>query len=202
MRIKDIDIRRVLFNSTLKSLESKEPGTKIVEEFSICQGDARIDIAAINGRIHGFEIKSESDDLRRLPDQIEFYNKVFDRITIVIGRDHLNEIKKMVPLWWGIIVVEKDKKDLTMKPVRDPIQNFYIESYYLAQLLWRDEAISILKQNKLSKGLLSKPRKILWKKLSEELPLEMLKSYIIETLKTRPGWRGQKSDFLQKSNGD
>jgi hypothetical protein len=55
----------------------------IVEEFGC--NSARTDIAVINGSLHAFEIKSDSDSLDRLPSQIEAYQGVFEYITLVCG---------------------------------------------------------------------------------------------------------------------
>ena len=80
--IKDIDIRQVL----LKKLSAEyryDPDTIIIEELGLCQGEARIDLALVNGFIHGYEIKSERDTLERLPSQIEIYCRTLDTVTIV-----------------------------------------------------------------------------------------------------------------------
>ena len=53
---KDAAIRPVL----LANLQQRSgPGTLIVEELGLCEGAVRIDVAAINGSIHGYEIKSD-----------------------------------------------------------------------------------------------------------------------------------------------
>lgn len=50
--------------------------TRIVEEMGIWSGSVRIDIAVINGQLHGYELKSARDTLQRLPTQAELYSKV------------------------------------------------------------------------------------------------------------------------------
>jgi hypothetical protein len=64
---------------------SKDPNTLILEEFGIGNGSARVDIAVVNGRIHGFELKSDNDTLDRLPHQVSAFSSVFDRVTLVVG---------------------------------------------------------------------------------------------------------------------
>ena len=54
--MRDIDIRRTL----LASITEQHPfddGTIVVEELGLCQGTARVDVAAVNGTIHGYEIE-------------------------------------------------------------------------------------------------------------------------------------------------
>lgn len=64
MKLYDYDIR-VSLKETLAN-EHKGTDTIIVDELPICWGDARIDLAVINGRINGYEIKSDRDTLDRL----------------------------------------------------------------------------------------------------------------------------------------
>lgn len=167
-----------------------EPNTLILDELPICQGDARIDVAVVNGAINGYEIKSESDTLDRLPRQCELYNKIFDSVTILTANKFIEGIKEIIPEWWGITRAEKDEEGLIQFfVIREPQQNSEIDALSLAQLLWRDEAISILKERGLHKGLLSKPRNILWNALAEELSLGDLQSEVRKKFKERSQWR-------------
>ena len=52
----------------------------IIEELGVNHGSARADIAAVNGILHCYEIKSDRDTLLRLPGQIKAYNAVFDQV--------------------------------------------------------------------------------------------------------------------------
>ena len=58
-----------------------------------------------------------------------------------------------------------------------------------SQLLWKEEALDILRRFELDKGMASKPKKIIWGKLAESFPLEDLKYYVREKIKCRSGWR-------------
>ena len=69
--MRDSDIREVLLDSWQKKYFSDE-STRVFEELGLCQGDARVDVAVVNGSIHGFEIKSERDSLDRLSNQLPF----------------------------------------------------------------------------------------------------------------------------------
>jgi len=63
--MRDIDVRRKLRVEVERSHEC-EFDTLIVEELGLCQGIARVDLAVVNGSVHRYEIKSESDTLTRL----------------------------------------------------------------------------------------------------------------------------------------
>jgi hypothetical protein len=77
---RDADIRSVLV-AELKQRFSDPSHDLILEEFG-CK-TARIDIAVVNGALHGFEIKSDSDSLARLAGQAEQYGRVFDFVTLI-----------------------------------------------------------------------------------------------------------------------
>ncbi|MFD1992332.1 sce7726 family protein [Paenibacillus nicotianae] len=189
MKTRDIDIRTSL-HFMLNQEHNNEPDTLILDELSVCQGDARIDVAVVNGEISGYEIKSESDTLVRLPLQTEYYNKVFDKVTILSAAKYLEDIKDIVPDWWGIIQAEKDDEGIIhFFTIRHPKKNNDIEAYALAQLLWRDEAINILKERGLQKGLLSKPRPVLWDALAKKIPITELQEEIRIRLKARSNWK-------------
>ena len=66
-------------------------------------------MAAVNGVMHGFEIKSDIDSLARLPHQTELYSSVFDKITLVVGATHLYHAFNIIPDWWGVLVARIDK---------------------------------------------------------------------------------------------
>ena len=79
--------------------------SRIVQELGVWHGVARIDIALIDSHLHGFEIKSDRDTLDRLlNNQMEVYNAVFDRVTLVVGGHLFIEAFKLIPEWWGLEV--------------------------------------------------------------------------------------------------
>lgn len=187
-KLKDNDIRQVVLRQ-LHEYYPKETNTKIVNEMGILHGQSRIDIAVINGILHGFEIKSESDTLQRLPLQMEDYNKVFDRMTIVVQQNFLKDVRRIVPNWWGIWLVTQNEGTIHLKEIRKGKLNKNVDPESLSHLLWRDEAIDILKEKGLHKGFLSKPRQILYQRLAKHINLSELKFTINERLKLREGWK-------------
>src|SRR5688572_23592566 len=93
--MRDADIRQHL-KTKLQEKYGNEPGTLILGELGLCDGRARVDMVVVNGEINGFEIKSEYDTLARLPHQVEIYNRVLEKVTIICGKLHLNAIRKLV----------------------------------------------------------------------------------------------------------
>ena len=187
-KLKDYHVREELF----KYLEEQYincSDTIIINELGICQGQSRVDVAVVNGIMHGYEIKSESDTLERLPRQIEYYNKVFDRVTIVVAVDYLEHVKKMVPKWWGIISVRNRHGEIKLKKLRQGIANKKINPFAVSQFLWKDEALEILKEKGLQRGYLSKPKRVILEHLAETIEINELKDLVNLQLKQREGWR-------------
>ncbi|AQS57407.1 hypothetical protein B0W44_05185 [Novibacillus thermophilus] len=190
VKSRDVDIRKGLHYTLLKD-HKNDPDTLVLDEMTICQGDARIDVAVINGKINGFEIKSESDTLERLPRQVDLYNMVFDTVTIVTGPRYIDGILDLIPDWWGIIKTEMDSdRQVYFYTIREAQNNYNSDPLAIAQLLWRNEALEILKEKGLHKGLLSKPRRVLWQALAEKLSIDELKDEVRKKLKNRSNWRG------------
>ena len=68
----DLDIRKVL-KSELLDKHGNDSETVILEELGLKHGRARIDLVIINDRMHGYEIKSDRDTLKRLPEQVQIH---------------------------------------------------------------------------------------------------------------------------------
>lgn len=186
--MRDLDIRRELL-IRVKSLHSGEQGTRIVEELGLCQGAARIDVAAVNGSLRGYEIKSERDTLCRLPGQCEAYNKSLDFVTIVACATHLDKIRELVPEWWGIWSAQDDGQSVHLEIERREQRNPEVNPLAVAQLLWREEALQVLDQWELTAGFRSKTRAQIWQRLVEALTIDELGDSVRARLKARKGWR-------------
>lgn len=98
--MKDQDVRTAVHHKLLKDIHS-DPDCLVIDEFSISLGASRADIAVINGVMHGYELKSESDSLERLPLQIKHYSSVMDKVTLVVAEKHLFGALELIPDWWG-----------------------------------------------------------------------------------------------------
>ena len=85
----DVDIRSAL-RSRLLAKHAADADTVIIDELGVCRGKVRVDVAVVNGMLHGYEIKSDRDNLRRFSGQVDFYGKVLDRATLVVGEKTLS----------------------------------------------------------------------------------------------------------------
>ncbi|WP_394531812.1 hypothetical protein C1N83_00135 [Priestia aryabhattai] len=188
IKLKDSDIRAVLIKE-LENQYSNDLDTKIVHEMGILHGQTRVDIAVINGVLHGYEIKSESDTLARLPTQMIDYNKVFDRMTIVVQRNYLNKVRDIIPSWWGITLVTRYRGELHLRILRKGKFNPNVDPFSLSHLLWRREALDILKERGLQRGYLSKPRDEIYRKICSSITLSEIKLIVNQQLKRRESWK-------------
>jgi len=198
-------IRIALRNNLNKDLiryrsEGGNP-VNIFEEFCVHHGTARIDIAIINGIMHGYEIKSDRDTLHRLPEQINEFNKVFDKLTLVVGKRHLYRAINIIPDWWGITLVKiNTSHKIYFQTIREAENNPNQTGISIVRLLWRREALQILEEQNKAKGIRSKPREFIYQRLANVLDVNELKEKVKHALLVSRGdWR---SDKLLVLNGD
>jgi len=196
MSYKTINTNDMMIRAVLKEVlalrHSKDKKVRIIEELGVHHGSARVDIAVVNGIMHGYEIKSDLDTLLRLPEQIQVYNSVFDKMTLVVGKSHLYEAIKMIPDWWGVIVAKADVNgNVVFNIIRKEETNKEQNQLSVAKLLWREEALRILEDIDEAKGLRSKPRDLIYTKLSTVLDQKTLNKKVRETIFFRADWRSE-----------
>jgi hypothetical protein len=158
-------------------------------EWSIAVGATRVDVAAINGRIIGCEIKSARDNFGRLPSQVGLYSAVLDTAVLAVeGSAAVEKARQMLPNWWGIWLARSTGSGAVLDIVRQPESNPCPDPLSIAQLLWRDEAYMVLHRRGLNAGLGKATRWRLWEALAAELPLPELQYEVREAIKARQEW--------------
>lgn len=181
---------RVALKKQLEKRYREDPSAKIIEEMGISHGAARVDIAVVNGVLHGYELKSDLDTLYRLPEQMRIYNSVFDQVTLVVGKSHLHEAVKLIPEWWGVVIAKKDiGNKVIFQTIREADNNHSKDSVSIARLLWRSEALFILEEVGQAKGLRAKPRKDIYERLAKVVDQNFLSEKVRERLFLRTNWR-------------
>lgn len=186
--MRDYDIRYNLHNQFLVKYK-QDPESVVVDELAVCNGLSIVDVAVINGSLHAYEIKSESDTLVRLPRQVEHYSKVFDYATIVINGKYLGRINNLIPDWWGIWLIYEKDNQIVKSEIRKGQRNQNLDPFSVAQLLWKEEALDLLERLDLAKGYRSKRRWLLWERLAEQVPLIDLCENVRYYLKNRSDWK-------------
>ncbi|MBY3988006.1 sce7726 family protein [Rhodococcus fascians] len=186
--MRDHDVREALYQELRIQHAAELVTTRFVDEFGVC-GEVRVDVAVLNGSMSGYELKSASDNLRRLPKQIEYYSKVLDYAVLVVADNHLSAARELLPKWWGITRAVEKGQSVKLTVARKPKLNPSIDAKSLAILLWRDEALTLLSELGMDKGVRSKTRLQVCGRLAERVELAELRNLVREKLKQREGWR-------------
>ena len=193
--LNDATIRTAVYCRHLRGVR-KGLGTLVVDELGIDHGKLRADIAVINGRMTGYEIKSDQDSLARLPKQIVGYSRIFDFAHVVATDRHLERAAAMVPRWWGIIGVSAGSRgELRFRTVRRGSPNPKRSAVALAKLLWRDEIVAVLKDLGMHGKQLRRERSKLYRSLVRRLSTEDVARLVRSCLKSRAGWRDLSRPF-------
>lgn len=112
----------------------------MLTEFRI--GACKADLAILNGTSTVYEIKSERDNLDRLSNQITNYRKVFAKVNIITGENHLEAIRDLVPEEVGILLLN-DRFQISM--IRDALNcPEKIIPQMVFESIHRNEAVEIL----------------------------------------------------------
>ena len=182
----DAIIREALVGQ-LKTEYSKNPEYRVIPELGLWHGASRIDVAVVNGILHGFEIKSDRDTLNRLPDQREVYNSIFDKV----GAKHFVDAFKIVPEWWGIETAHLNEEgSVFFNTIREPRENPKQDDISIARLLWRSEALELLESIGRADGVRSKTRDVIYTRVAESIEIDVLKKYVRNVLQgPRQDWR-------------
>ncbi|MCA9815850.1 MAG: sce7726 family protein [Cyanobacteriota/Melainabacteria group bacterium] len=188
--MKEEAVREALHTFLRDNLKDKYFNSLIIDELGLMEGSFRVDMAVIHkDEMHGFEIKSAADNLKRLPAQQENYCKVFDRMTLVCDQKHVAEALEIVPKWWGLICVsEKDDRPY-LNEIWPSRTNFEVDPYSMCQLLWREEAFALLRENGMHRGFRKGSRKKMWKALASTLDTSEIRRAIRLKLAARKDWR-------------
>ena len=185
----DAEIRAALHSKKLRAVRDA-PDTIVVDELGLAHAKVRVDIAVINGCVHGYEIKSGLDTLERLPDQLAHYSRCLGKLTLVCAPRHTDRVNKLVPAWCGIVQAEKGPRGaVSFTTVRRTRANPNVEPVQLAHLLWRAEAAELLSRHGACEKLLRKSRKELYKHLAEVMTIQQLSRSIREFMLARREWR-------------
>ena len=194
---------RTIRTELRKVIEKKydSSAVRIIEEFSLEDKATRIDIAVVNGILHGYEIKSDLDTLIRLPKQMNSYNSVFDQITLVVGAQHLYDAFNLIPDHWGVMVAKTSEDgSVYFNLIREASDNDAQQKLSIAKLLWKHEALEVLEDINSAYGYKSKSKGVIHERISSLLDLDTLKNKVRETLLlSRTDWRAGTVPVL---NGD
>lgn len=180
---------RALLRGWLLDEQGDQTDTVLIEELGICRGQARIDLAVVNGLLHGYEIKSDRDNLSRLATQSQVYNKVLDRATLVVSERHLTTALRTIPKWWSVILIIVNPTGTEFRVLRRGRKNPSRDPRALVELLWYEKSIALLAERNAVRGIIGKPRRVLWDRICERFEVEEIAIAVRAQLKARSATR-------------
>ena len=190
--IDEARIRLAVHSNLLSHHHNQSHGTRVIDELGLDHGQARIDIAVVSNRLHGIEIKSQQDNLDRLPSQAKVYNLYFDRVTLVFAEKFYNEVVALVPEWWRLIsVIQGQRGGLYLKRIRPGKPNTNVDSESIVKLLWRNEVVELLKNNGVVGSELRQPKINLYGKLLEQSNDNRVHKIVCNALRNRENWHNR-----------
>ena len=170
----DKDVRQAVKDKILKA-HINDPSTLVIDELGLDHGRNRVDIAVINGELHGYELKSDSDNLLRLPQQSMTYSSIMDKVTLVVGEkiatmNHRGSV--------NIVTYRRNKKNKDIDP------------FELSKLIWKEEALALLAiKIKVDWRIRKLTRKDIYKLIVDTFSLDEIRYNTRAILKSRINWR-------------
>ncbi|MDP1736021.1 MAG: sce7726 family protein [Caulobacter sp.] len=89
----------------------------MLTEFRV--GACRADLAILNGTATVYEIKSERDSLSRLGSQVEAYQKVFAKVFVIAGENHVDAVLRSTAPDIGVMLLSKRHRISTVREATD-----------------------------------------------------------------------------------
>jgi hypothetical protein len=180
---------RAATKRTLFAQHKDDTETVIFEELGVQHGLSRIDLAVVNGELHGFELKSNKDTLKRLPEQVAAYGLIFDRVTLVLGEHHVAQAVEIIPDWWGLRIARFESGLMVFVDLRLAIKNPSIDPMSVVALLWRDEALKFLEESGSARAFRSECRADIYAALVERVDVDSIRDRVRACLRQRSNWR-------------
>jgi len=164
--LRDKEIRSALHRHLMKR---RPQPLKILEEVSIHNGNAIADLVAFYDEMHCFEIKGETDNIRRITRQAIHYNHAFSKISLVTTANHLRWCEQHSPTFWGLVHAYWDAGVVKLRYVRAAAHNPVFDKQKAFMMLWKDELASIANNVAAIAVKSSYTREDIAKRLSESL---------------------------------
>ena len=184
----DTEIRAALHRKKLMAYRNA-PETVVVDELGLSHAKVRVDIAVINGCIHGFEIKSALDTLNRLPSQLEFYTQCSASSLSSAHLGTWSESHRSSPIGAAYGSYKGSRGAVTFATLRRGRSNSGLDPVQLAHLLWHPEAAALLARYGASPKELRQSRKQLYTDLAAHMTVRELTAAIREFMLKRQAWR-------------
>lgn len=159
--------------------------TGIIHELKIPRPSSRIDLAVVNGRLAGFEIKSDVDSLSRLPRQVLAFSHIFDELYVVTTERHVKAVRAVIPDWWGIAVPIQKGTNISFRKLKRSKINRHQNTEALLHMLCRRELIAVLASVGIADGKRSTSKPELVKHILTGTRIRKIKAAVRNVLRQR-----------------
>jgi hypothetical protein len=113
----------------------------MLTEFRVASSKA--DLVILNGTSTVYEIKSDRDSLARLSGQVENYRRVFSKIYVIAGENHIDDVLRYVPSSIGVMSLVRWNRISTIREAEVDLSG--MSSVAIFESLRTAEAVAILK---------------------------------------------------------
>lgn len=192
------DLRRAILVRLPRLIRAPHT-SRVIEELEICGGRARADIAVIADALIGIEIKSPKDSTQRLAHQARHYSSCFDYVVLVVDRTLAADARKVIPSWWGMVVISGDDARATYTLRRKPRRNRQADAESALELLWRDELSALHAALVGAKAPSRKSKRDIRNALLKLVPVARLRSESTRILRERADWRARPIAELKRN---
>ncbi|WAT26314.1 sce7726 family protein [Pseudomonas sp. GXZC] len=155
----------------------------IINEMVVANWSRRADIAVANGRLYGFEIKSQFDSLKRLPGQLESFQQYFDKVLVVAAPKFISAIQRDYPEHIGILEVSAASGRPRLRQVRAGRINEVKDVAKLTSLITKIELERFLRAGGVG-GIANLSRAEMVKMCSDK-NIKRLRGYVLSCIKER-----------------
>ncbi|TWU19530.1 hypothetical protein Poly21_17040 [Allorhodopirellula heiligendammensis] len=194
--ITETELREAM-RARLQRKHVKTP-TLIVDELGVARHSARADLAVVNGALHCVEIKSDRDNLSRLPNQLEHYEDYFHTVTVATTSRHVIGVTEFASPRVGIVVGRRTRSGtIALKQTR-PTLRIDIDPMKIAQLIWYDELGEAMER----RGWLRGNRKLDGKSRREFLVQRLKVNELLDELRLSLAARRERQRLLQRTPSD
>ncbi|MFA5093479.1 MAG: sce7726 family protein [Candidatus Omnitrophota bacterium] len=107
----------------------------------------KADLLILSNKTHTLEIKSDSDDLRKLKIQLNDYYKTFDKVSVITTLKNINKIKKIITQDTGIILFNNEK----FKIIKTAKLNKKLDKHSLLMFLPKIELLNLCASKNIRK---------------------------------------------------
>ncbi|ENM6002029.1 sce7726 family protein [Proteus mirabilis] len=154
----------------------------LIDELCFYEKKNRADVVYANGKLTGFEIKSESDSLARWGKQHDAYLRLFDAVWLCCHHKHALKAIEQSERNVGILILDNYSQNVTI--LREAKDNKKIDKFEVISLLWRSELDELCVENNIKinrKERINEARR----RVLSELHFDIIKCKVLSCIKNR-----------------